>query len=292
MSVEISQISSAPKTFDGPALSVAGLTIRFGGLTAVDAVTFDVPAGIILGLIGPNGAGKTTLFDAISGLVGAEAGRVALEGRDITNDSPHDRAAAGLGRSFQDGRLFPSLTASECISIALARHVPIPGPLSAMTGGLTARSSARHANERVDEIIAVMGLEPYQDMFVRELSTGTRRLVDLGCAIAHDPRVLLLDEPSSGIAQREVEALGPLIRTIRDRTACTMLLIEHDIPLVTEVSDELLVLETGRILSRGKPGDVVRDPEVIRAYLGADRAPLGTLTRRNASRRSKRKRGG
>jgi ABC-type branched-subunit amino acid transport system ATPase component len=258
-------------TSKASAITVTDLTVRFGGLTALHDVTFAVSPGIILGMIGPNGAGKTTLFDAICGLVSTAAGSVLIGETEVTGLRPFQRSALGLGRSFQDGRLFPSLTVQECISIALTRHVPPPGALSALIGGFTARSSTKKAETRVKEVVGLMGLETYKDMHVRDLSTGTRRLVDLACALAHEPTLLLLDEPSSGIAQREVEALAPMIRRIREETSSTMLLIEHDIPLVMEVSDELLALETGGVIARGIPEEVVEDPEVVRSYLGADK---------------------
>jgi branched-chain amino acid transport system ATP-binding protein len=253
------------------ALTVESLTVRFGGLVAVDGVSFGVGPGRILGIIGPNGAGKTTMFDAISGLVPVESGTVSLADDDVTALSPHERAEKGLGRSFQDGRLFSSLTVEECVTTALARHYPVNSPLSIAFGGPLARRATRKAKTRGDEVIDQMGLDVYRDTYIRELSTGTRRIVDFACAVAHAPTVLLLDEPSSGIAQREVDALGPLLHKLRDDTGCTMVLIEHDIKLVTSVSDELLVLETGKVIAHGPPDKVVRDPEVIRAYLGTDR---------------------
>ena len=256
---------------DQTALRVDGLTVRFGGLVAVDGVTFDVDEGKILGIIGPNGAGKTTMFDAISGLTPVDAGTLHLADDDVTHISAHARAQRGLGRSFQDGRLFGSLTVSECIGVAVSRHHAATGPLSIAFGGPLARRATKKARDRAHEVIELTGLERYADTYVRELSTGTRRIVDFACAVAHGPSVLLLDEPSSGIAQKEVDQLGPMLHKLRVDTGCTMLLIEHDINLVTSVSDELLVLETGRVLRKGEPEQVVRDPEVIRAYLGTDR---------------------
>jgi ABC-type branched-subunit amino acid transport system ATPase component len=252
------------------ALTVEKLTVRFGGLVAVNGVSFSVEEGKILGIIGPNGAGKTTMFNAISGLQPVESGSVRIGDLDITHLSPHDRAQHGLGRSFQDGRLFGSLTVEECITLAMTRHEPISGPL-AMFSGVVSHRRTKRARRHADEVIELMGLEPYIDTYIRELSTGTRRIVDFACVVAHAPDVLLLDEPSSGIAQKEVDQMAPLLRKLRADTGCTMLLIEHDIQLVTTVSDELLVLETGEVLVQGPPGKVVRDPEVIRAYLGTDR---------------------
>ena len=252
-------------------LSVADLTVRFGGLLALDGVTFDVSEGSILGIIGPNGAGKSTLFDAISGLVPVESGRVVLAGDDVSSLSAHERARRGLGRSFQDGRMFPSLTVEECVGLAMVRHVPVEAPVSVLTGGPLARSSLKRSRVRTEEVLSLMGLDVYAEAYVRELSTGTRRIVELACTVAHAPKVLLLDEPSSGVAQAEVASLGPLLQRVRAETNCTMLLIEHDIPLVTSVSDELLALETGKVLARGTPDEVIHDPEVVTAYLGTDK---------------------
>ena len=254
------------------ALSVRDLSVRFGGLVALDGVDFAVASGSILGIIGPNGAGKSTLFDAICGLARLDRGQVFLGEDDVTALAPHDRARLGLGRSFQDGRLFPSLTVEECVGIALERHVPVEAPFSVLSGGPLARQGRRRARARVAEVLDLMGLSVYAEAYVRELSTGTRRLVDLACAVAHEPTVLLLDEPSSGIAQKEVEALAGLIRRVRDRAGCTILLIEHDIPLVTSVADELLAMETGRVLLQAPPAVVVRDPTVVASYLGAELA--------------------
>jgi branched-chain amino acid transport system ATP-binding protein len=250
-------------------LEVDGLAKGFGAVRAVDGVSFRLPAGRILGIIGPNGAGKTTLFDLVSGFLAPDAGRVVLAGRDVTTLPAHARARLGLGRSFQDARLFPSLTVFEALGLALDRHVEVGDPVATAMGLRAVARSEACVDRRVSEIIELMGLGNYADAFVSELSTGTRRLVDLGCALAHEPNVLLLDEPSSGIAQRESEALGPVLRDIRDATGAALLVVEHDMPLVTGVADELIALDLGRILARGLPSEVVADPAVVSAYLGA-----------------------
>jgi ABC-type branched-subunit amino acid transport system ATPase component/predicted MFS family arabinose efflux permease len=255
-----------------PVLEVDGLVKRFGAVTAVGGVSFSLEQGRILGIIGPNGAGKTTLFDLVSGFTAPDEGRVALAGSDITALAADTRARLGLGRSFQDARLFPSLTVTEAIALALDRHVVVGDPVAIALGLRAVARSEKLVARRVSEIIELMGLGTYADLFVSELSTGTRRLVDLGCALAHQPRVLLLDEPSSGIAQRETEALAPLLREIRDTTGAALLVIEHDLPLVTALSDELLALDLGQVLARGRPEDVVSDPAVLAAYLGASPA--------------------
>src|SRR5207302_1723855 len=193
-------------------LEVFGLTKRFGGITAVDDVTFDLREHEILGLIGPNGAGKTTIFDLISGILTLDAGRIAFNGRDVTSWGPDRRAAIGLGRSFQDARIFPTLTVAENVAIGLERHIDTRDHLAALLNLPAVQESEEDVAFTVDDLIELMNLGAFRDKFVAELSTGTRRIVDLAMAIAHDPTVLILDEPSSGIAQRETEALGPLLR--------------------------------------------------------------------------------
>jgi len=253
-----------------PVLSVQGLTKRFGGITAVDDVTFDLAPNAILGLIGPNGAGKTTIFDLISGLLRSDVGRIHLNGVDITGWGADRRATAGLGRSFQDARIFPALTVAENIAIGLERHIETRDHLAALLNLPAIQESEQDVAYTVDDLIELMSLGAFRDKFVAELSTGSRRIVDLAMAIAHDPAVLLLDEPSSGIAQRETEALGPLLKRIQAETSCAMLVIEHDMPLITSVSDEIIALDLGRVLLRGTPAQVTSDPVVISSYLGGD----------------------
>ncbi len=256
-----------------PAVEVRSLAVRFGGVVAVDHVSFDVAKGSITGLIGPNGSGKTTIFDAVSGFVRAE-GTVWLAGNDVTQLHAATRAKAGLGRSFQDGRLFPTLTVAETLAVALERHSDRIGPINAVVGIGASRAAERKIDRRVDELIDMMRLTAYRDKFCAELSTGTRRLVDLACAIAHEPAVLLLDEPSSGIAQRETEALADVLLDVRTGLDCTLLVIEHDMPLVTEVSEELIAFEAGRIIARGAPRAVLTDRAVVEAYLGTQKTAI------------------
>jgi branched-chain amino acid transport system ATP-binding protein len=262
------------ETTDGkrpdPVLSVNGLTKRFGGIVAVDEVTFDVYPDQILGLIGPNGAGKTTIFDLISGLLASDGGRIDLQSVDITSWSPDRRAMLGLGRSFQDARIFPTLTVAENIAIGLDRHIEVRDHVAALLNLPAVQESEEDVAFTVDDLIDLLSLRQFRDKFVSELSTGTRRIVDLAMAIAHDPFVLILDEPSSGIAQREIESLGPLLQRIRRETGCAMLVIEHDMPLITSISDEIIALDLGRVLVRDTPENVIRDPQVIASYLGSD----------------------
>jgi branched-chain amino acid transport system ATP-binding protein len=254
---------AAPDREREPILEVIGLTKRFGGITAVDDVTFALAHGEILGLIGPNGAGKTTIFDLISGLLPLDTGRIRLQGKDITAWGGDRRAKAGLGRSFQDARIFPSLTVAENIAIGLERHIEVRDHFAAALN-LPAMQQSE------EDVIELMSLGAFRDKFVSELSTGSRRIVDLAMSIAHDPSVLLLDEPSSGIAQKETEALGPLLRRIQRETGCAMLVIEHDMPLITSVSDEIIALELGGVVTRGTPNEVLSNPRVVSSYLGGD----------------------
>ena len=261
---------TAKTTSDDVVLEVREVSVSYGGVKAVDEVTFEAKRGQIVGFIGPNGAGKTTVFDAVCGFVQIQSGRVTLDGQDITSLTPTDRARRGLGRSFQDARLFSSLTVFETLACAFERHARGEDPVSAMVWAPWIRKRERARAARVEEIIDLMGLGAFHDKFISELSTGSRRVVDLACVMAHEPTVLLLDEPSSGMAQKETEAMGPLLLRVKEATGCTMLLVEHDMPLVTSVSDELVALETGRVIVRGSPGDVTSNPRVVEAYLGTD----------------------
>lgn len=253
-----------------PVLSVRGLQKRFGGITATNDVTFDLMPGQIIGLIGPNGAGKTTIFDEISGFLKLDGGRVVFRDEDVTDWSPDKRATFGLGRSFQDARIFSSLTVSENIALGLERHIEVRDHLSPLLGLPAVFDSEMDVRYTVDDLVELMSLGDYRNKFVSELSTGSRRIVDLAMAIAHDPTVLLLDEPSSGIAQKETEALGPLIKRIQREAKCAILVIEHDMPLITSVSDEIIALELGEVVVQGDADTVLSNKRVIDAYLGGD----------------------
>ena len=257
-----------------PVMSVDGLVKRFGGINAVNDVTIDLMPGEILGLIGPNGAGKTTIFDLISGLLPLDSGRITFRGIDVTRWGADRRAGLGLGRSFQDARIFPSMTVSENIALGLERHIEVRDHLSPLLGLRAVFESEEDVAYTVDDLIELMNLGAFRDKFVAELSTGSRRIVDLAMSIAHDPTVLILDEPSSGIAQRETEALGPLLKRIQREAGCAMLIIEHDMPLIISVSDRMIALELGAVVTAGTPEEVISDQRVISAYLGGDLAVI------------------
>jgi len=251
-----------------PALTVTEVGVTFGGIRAVDGVSLALAPAEIVGVIGPNGAGKTTLFDLVSGFVAADSGRIELGGRDITGLAADRRARLGLGRSFQDARLWPALTVQEAIAVSLERSIEVRDPISAALHLPASFDAEEKVRLRVDELIDLLGLGAFRSKFVRELSTGSRRVVDLACVVAHRPTVVLLDEPSSGIAQRETEALAPLLLRIREQLGAAILIIEHDMPLVTAVSDRLLALEAGTVVAFGRPDAVLHDPRVVASYLG------------------------
>ncbi len=219
-------------------------------------------------MIGPNGAGKTTLFDLISGYIAADDGRAMLDGHDMTNDSASARARRGLGRSFQDARLFPDMTVTEAMAVALERWTTQRSVLAAALRFPTVFDDEERTSTRVAELIEVMDLGAYRNSFIRELSTGTRRIVDLACLVGHRPTVVLLDEPSSGIAQREVEALAPVLLRLRDEMGASLLVIEHDMPLISSISDRLIALDHGELIAEGSPADVLTHPDVVESYLG------------------------
>ena len=256
-----------------PLLAVRDLRVSFGGLVAVDIDELLVPEARIVGLVGSNGAGKTTLFDVISGFVSADRGSIRYEGDTELQRpglSPDRRSRLGIARSFQNAMLFESMTVADTLAVACERHLRGTTMFGPAFRTPHARRQERLVQERVDELVAQLGLNAFYGKFISELSTGSRRIVDIGCVLAHRPRLLLLDEPSSGIAQREVEALENLLRRVIGELDCTLLVIEHDIPLIRSLADELYALETGRVIAHGDPNRVLADPEVVRSYLGTD----------------------
>ena len=257
----------------GPALETRDVSVRFGGNTAVDRVSVHVDHGELVGLIGTNGAGKSTLLNAVSGFVHAE-GRVFVLGTDVTARRSPARHARGLGRGFQGARVYPGLTVRESLMVALeARsHSRL---LASMTGLPPSPGQERSKRAEADEIIDYMGLKRYADHFVATLSTGTRRIVELASLLAVNARVLLLDEPTGGVAQREAEAFGPLIKQVQAELDAAVIVIEHDMPLVMGISDRVYCLEAGAVIAEGPPEQVRRDPLVIASYLGTSDHAIG-----------------
>ncbi len=268
--VSLTRVASAPiaTNADGSVVATRGLTVDFGGLVAVDSVDFSANAGEVIGLIGTNGAGKSTLLNAIGGYV-ASRGSVHLLGRDVSHMVPHLRARAGLGRTFQAATLFPELTVRETVQLALEAR-----GTTSFWGSLLfyPPSIAKERRKRAEaaELIDFLGLGRYADRFIAELSTGTRRIVELASVLAVQPRVVCLDEPTAGVAQREAEAFGPLIKRVQRELDATLVVVEHDLPLILSISDRIYCLEAGAVIAEGRPDDVRSDPRVVSSYLGTD----------------------
>jgi branched-chain amino acid transport system ATP-binding protein len=267
LSAQAARPHATPDSHD---LEVRELSVRFGGIAALDGVSLHAGHGEIVGIIGPNGAGKTTLFDVISGFLRPDAGRVEFCGVDVTDRTAATRARLGLGRSFQDSRLFGGLTVHDALAVSLERFTDVGDPFNAILRLPAQVRTEAAVRRRVDELMEMFGLDRYADNLVSELSTGSRRLVDLAAVVAHQPRVVLLDEPSSGVAQREVEAMLGLLRNVADQLDATMLVVEHDIGFIAELADRLIAMDRGSVLVSGAPRDVLEAPIVGEAFLGSD----------------------
>jgi branched-chain amino acid transport system ATP-binding protein len=244
-------------------LGVQDLTVRFGGVTAVDSVSATVEEGRFVGLIGPNGAGKTTFIDAVTGLVGA-SGSVQFAGVEIAKNPPHKRIRAGLGRTFQSLELFEDLTVRENL-LAGAETSRWYSPVVDM---FRPRADAE-AVKTVDEALSLVGLEQFADAFPPDLSLGQRKLVTVARALAGRPRMLLLDEPAAGLDSGESQELGQELLQLRDR-GITIFLVDHDMDLVLGVCDFIYVLEFGKLIAAGTPAEIRADERVIHAYLGVE----------------------
>ena len=258
----------------GPArLEIEDLVVSFGGVRAVDHVDLVAEAGRIVGLIGPNGSGKTTVLDAVSGLVAPSAGRVRIDGVNLAVYLPEERIEVGIVRSFQDCQLFPELSVENTLLLCEDARREV-GVVSSTLQMPWARRAEREKMRAVDGVIEAFGLGRFRNHRTSELSTGTRRVVDLASIVLADPRLLLLDEPTAGIAQREAEAFIPLLRRLHEVANTTIVLVEHDVPLVFELCSDVVVMETGQVVSAGSPDQVSRDPRALAAYLGASEEAL------------------
>jgi ABC-type branched-subunit amino acid transport system ATPase component len=246
------------------------VTVRFGGVVALDGVSLVVPTGSTVGLVGPNGAGKTTLFGVLSGLIRPKTGRVRMSGVDVTRRSPQTRARRGLSRTFQRMELFTELTVRE--HLVVARRVKegrdrLTGIALDLTG--FGERPGKGEDEAIDGILALLGLDAVADRPALAIPLGTGRLLEVGRALAADPTVMLLDEPSSGLDVHETEHLGEALRRVRQDRGTAFVLVEHNVEFVLELSDRVTVLDFGKVLTEGTPDEIRRSPEVQAAYFGA-----------------------
>jgi ABC-type branched-subunit amino acid transport system ATPase component len=267
-------IAAAPVTNDVPLLAADDVTVRFGGVVALDGVSLDVPNGSTVGLVGPNGAGKTTLFGVLSGLIRPRSGRVYMGGEDVTRRSPQTRARKGLARTFQRMELFTELTVRD--HLVVARRVGegrerLLGIVRDLSG--FGERPGPGEDDAVDSILELLGLTDLRDRPALAVPLGTGRLLEVGRALASEPTVVLLDEPSSGLDVHETEQLGEALRRVRTDRGTAFVLVEHNVDFVLGLADRVTVLDFGKLLVQGTPDEIRVSPEVQAAYFGAPLEP-------------------
>ena len=245
------------------------IAIRFGGIRAVDAVSFEVQQGEVFSIIGPNGAGKTTIFNLISRIYQPTNGRLYFQDQDITDVPPYRIAGLGIARTFQNIELFANATLLQNLLIGRHCHSTV-GVLSQMVFAPAVRRAELYHREKAEEVIAFLGLERYRDTLIANLPYGVRKVVELGRALCIEPKLLLLDEPSSGLNVEETEGMGFWIEDIKNDLGITVIMVEHDMNLVRMVSDRVMALNYGKVIALGTPADVQNHPEVVKAYIGGE----------------------